>query len=37
MDFWAISVCDTTLFRSQGVATQLTRYAMQMEILVFVY
>jgi len=32
----AISGCDTTLWHLQGVATQLTRYVVQMEIMVFV-
>jgi len=37
MNFLAISGCDTTLWSSQGVTTQLIRYAMHMEILVFLY
>jgi len=37
MDFLAISNCDTTLQHSQSVVTQLTHYAVQMEILVYVY
>jgi len=35
--FLAISSCDTSLYHSQGGATQLSRYAIQMEFLVFVY
>jgi len=37
MDFLAVLGCDTTLQCSQGVTTQVTCYAMQMEILIFVF
>jgi len=35
--FLAISGCDTSLYHSQGGATELYCYAIQIENLVFVY
>jgi len=38
MDFLVISCCDTSLYHSQGGATELSlRYEIQIENLVFVY
>jgi len=37
MDFLAILGCDTRLYHSRGGTMQLSRYAIQIENLVFVY
>jgi len=36
IDFLAISGCDTSLYHSQGVATELYRYAIQIKNLVYI-